>query len=422
MPTVKFHTLGCKANQYDTQSIRECFLEHGFREAPGRKKADIYLINTCTVTAIADQKSAKVIRSCINENSGAKVIVTGCMVQEDSRALAKIKGINFIISKSFFSEGISAFSAHTRAFLKVQDGCDNFCAYCKVPLVRGRSRSRPLEEIIQEAKVLVKNGFKEIVLTGICLGSYGKDLKKGDASKNGDAATFLKSDVRKVAASPLVKLIEELEQIEGLLRIRLSSIEAGDVSSGLIEKIKKSRKLCRHLHIPIQSGDNGILEKMNRQYTRESYLRLISRIKRIVPFISITTDIIVGFPGESEQGFKNTVKLLKEVVPLRTHIFPYSPRPGTKAYLLGNPVNPLIIRRRVEALKCITEKLAQSYRKKFLKKELDVLFEGDCRIYPGFLTGYSSNYLKVITRARPGIVNQLISLQAKGIAKDYLTA
>ena len=171
MPTIKFHTLGCKVNQYDTQSIRERFLEHGFQEELKTGKADIYLINTCTVTANADQKSRSAIRRCISENPKAKIIVTGCLVKKDSRQLAKIKGISFIVSKSFFAEGISSFHSHTRAFLKIQDGCDNSCAYCKVPLVRGRSRSRALAEVVKDARSLAKNGFKEIVLTGICLGA-----------------------------------------------------------------------------------------------------------------------------------------------------------------------------------------------------------------------------------------------------------
>ncbi|MFA5287590.1 MAG: radical SAM protein, partial [Candidatus Omnitrophota bacterium] len=237
MPTIKFRTLGCKVNQYDTQSIRERFLGYGFREVKKNEKADVYLINTCTVTSSADQKSCAVIRNCVRENPKAKVMITGCMVKNDRYSLAKIKGISLIISRSFFGEGVTDFYGHTRAFLKIQDGCDNFCSYCKVPLVRGRSRSRPLAEIIKEGEALTSKGFKEIVLTGICLGSYGRGM-----GKNMD----------------LVRVITELEKIKGLSRIRLSSIEAGDVADKLINKMAKSKKICPHLHIPIQSGDNEI--------------------------------------------------------------------------------------------------------------------------------------------------------------------
>ncbi|MDD5568361.1 MAG: MiaB/RimO family radical SAM methylthiotransferase, partial [Candidatus Omnitrophica bacterium] len=318
MPTVKFHTLGCKVNQYDTQSIRERFLGRGFKEARGSRKPDFYLINTCTVTAAADQKSRGIIRRCINENPKAKVIVTGCMVKNDSSELSGIKGVELIISKSFFSDGISDFSSHTRAFLKIQDGCDNFCSYCKVPLVRGRSRSRLLEDIVEEAGILVKKGFKEIVLTGICLGSYGKDLSM-ETSKGLN----------------LVAVIEELEKIEGLLRIRLSSIEAGDVTDALIDKLAESNKLCRHLHIPIQSGDDQILRKMRRKYSRKFYINLIKKIKARIPQVAITTDCLVGFPGESEKHFKNTLDLVNRIVPLRVHIFPYSAIKGTSVYSQG---------------------------------------------------------------------------------------
>jgi len=244
MKTVKFYTLGCKVNQYDTQSIRERFIQRGFKELSDGKPANVYVINTCTVTHKADSESVGFIRKAKRENPKSKLIITGCLVEKDSVSLSKIKGIDAIISKRFFPESISDFRGRTRAFLKIQDGCNNFCSYCKVTLVRGRSRSRSLEDIIKEANCLVKKGFKELVLTGINLGSYGKDF------------------AQKIT---IVDVIEALEQIKGLLRIRLSSIEAADVSDELINKISESKKLCRHLHIPIQSGDNKILKKMNRR-------------------------------------------------------------------------------------------------------------------------------------------------------------
>ena len=304
MKTIKFYTLGCKVNQYDTQSIREQFLKNGYQEIDNGKTADTYFINTCTVTAIADRKAKNIIRHCVKENPKARIIVTGCLVEKDALSLSDIKGIDFLISKRFFREGISNFCGHTRAFLKIQDGCNNSCAYCKVPLVRGVSRSRPLLEIIKEAKKLVQNGFQEIVLSGICLGAFGKDLKE---------------------AISLVDAIEGLENIEGLLRIRLSSLEAVDVSDRLIQQMAESQKLCWHLHIPIQSGDDEILKKMQRSYKRKDYLELINKIKKHIPQVALTTDVLVGFPGEAEENFQNTLNLIKEILPLKVHIFPYSP-------------------------------------------------------------------------------------------------
>ena len=293
MKTFKICTLGCKVNQYEAQAIRERFLNHGFKEALAGKKADNYIINTCTVTANADKQSLALIRNCNRQNPKAKIIVTGCLAQKDSDSLRGLKGVDFIISKKFFTSGVTDFSGHTRAFLKIQDGCNNFCSYCKVPLVRGVSKSRPLEEIVREARQLVKNGFKEIVVTGICLGSYGKDL------------------------SPKIRLaqaLKSLDDIDGLPRIRISSIEPNDVSAELIERIAGSGKICRHLHIPLQSGDDEILRRMHRHYNRLDYLKLIERLKVCMPDIAISTDVMVGFPGENEIHFKNTldkVKLLK---------------------------------------------------------------------------------------------------------------
>lgn len=221
--TIKFFTLGCKANQYDTQSIRERFLSKGFRDNGGNSKPDYFLINTCTVTSGADQKSRNIIRRCIQLNPRAEVIVTGCLAEKDWNSLAAIKGVSLVVRKNFFPEGISGFSQHTRAFLKIQDGCDNFCTYCKVALVRGKKRSKSLRQILKEAKNLVACGYKEIVLTGICLGEYGKDFYPG---------------------KDLVDVVDTLEEIEGLRRIRLSSIEAGDVSIKLIKRLASSKKLC----------------------------------------------------------------------------------------------------------------------------------------------------------------------------------
>jgi threonylcarbamoyladenosine tRNA methylthiotransferase MtaB len=403
MKTVKFYTLGCKVNQYDTQSIRERFSERGYKEIYNGRKADVYLVNTCTVTATADSKSRETIRRCIRENPRARIIVTGCLAEDPGTSLASIRGIDYVLPKRFFPFGISGFSGHTRAFLKVQDGCDNFCSYCKVPLVRGRSRSRPMAEILQEAQRLAENGYKEIVLSGICLGAYGKELKP-------------KID--------LVKVIEGLERIDGISRIRLSSIEAGDVSDGLIDKMSKSEKLCRHLHIPIQSGDDQVLKDMNRSYTGQDYLRLIRKIRKKIPMIAITTDCLVGFPSEKEENFRNTLELLRLIKPSRTHIFPYSKRSGTQAALrFKDQVAPTEIKNRIRRLEDIAKKSAASYKKKFVGKTVDVLVEGLFKQGRDLWEGYTDTYIKVLLKSRKAdLKNKLVRVKLLAAKEGHILA
>jgi len=442
MKTIKFYTLGCKVNQYDTQSIRERFLARGFKEA-SNDKADIYVINTCTVTAVADSKSKDFIRRSIKNNPKAKVIVTGCLVGEDTQVLSDIKGVTHIISKRFFPDGVTGFAAHTRAFLKIQDGCDNFCSYCKVPLVRGRSRSRPFEEVVGEAEKLVAQGFKEIVLTGICLGAYGKDLKRGIVAKCHSChseggrrpteeslclrdsslrpAGFAQNDTKlRILQQSLsiIDVISALEKIDGLLRIRLSSIEAGDVSSELIRKMAASDKLCHHLHIPIQSGDDEILKKMNRKYRSKDYLALVNKIKKSIPDVAITTDIIVGFPGETEVNFQNTLDLVEKILPLRVHAFPYSERKGTLAAKnSGEKISPEIVKERIRRLKEVSETCALKYKKQFQNKKLSVLIEGRSKDVSGCWEGYSSNYIKVLVKSNSNLHNKLISIDLTSIVR-----
>jgi threonylcarbamoyladenosine tRNA methylthiotransferase MtaB len=416
--SVKFYTLGCKANQYDTQEIRERFLEVGFREVGDNEKADICVINTCTVTHRADKGSLYYIRRSRQENPQAGIIVTGCFTELDSVRISRQPGVRLIVKNKDkgrilqllnqrnkqrkltkitkvtkqTNRGISYFKGHTRAFLKIQDGCNNLCAYCKVPLVRGCSQSRPLNEILRDARRLVKNGFKEIVLTGICLGAFGKDLKP---------------------RKDLVDVINSLEKIPDLLRIRLSSIEAGDVSDKLIRKFSRSDKLCRHLHIPVQSGDDEILKKMNRRYSCQDYLGLIRKIKSVVLGIAITTDVLVGFPGEKKKNFLNTVKLIKQILPLRLHIFPYSPREHTPAYNFKDRPGPAEVKKRILCLSQIARECADIYQKKFLGKEMRVLIEGKAKANPGFWEGYTDNYIRVLVKSANKIENKVLPVRLK---------
>lgn len=401
MKTIKFYTLGCKVNQYDTQNIRERFVKFGFKELNNGLPADTYLVNTCTVTAVADSKSRELIRRINRENPRGRIIVTGCLVEKDASSIAGLAGVNFIIAKRFFPEvGIENFGGHTRAFLKIQDGCNNFCSYCKVPYARGPSRSRPISEIIADAGRLVKNGFKEIVLTGICLGAYGRDI----TPKPG-----------------IVEVIERLEELSGLLRIRLSSIEANDVSDILIKKIAVSKKLCPHLHIPLQSGDNEILKKMNRNYGRKFYLSLINKIRRIIPEIAITTDVLVGFPQETEGNFKNTINVIKEITPLKTHIFSYSERPGTAAACnFKHNLAETIVKKRVFYLKNIARDCSLAYRKQFLNRKVCVLVESRVKENPHFWQGHSDTYIKVLLNSEADLKNKLLNVRLKEFADESM--
>ena len=421
METIKFYTLGCKVNQYDTQNIREQFIRLGFKELDNHQPADIYLINTCTVTQRADSESLNFIRRAKRENRRGFIIVTGCLTELDSDRIRETGAINLIVRNKekeailshFFknyrtrepenlrtNSGISFFKSHTRAFLKIQDGCDNFCSYCKVPFVRGRPRSKQLDEIISEAEHLAENGFKEIVLTGICLGAYGGDLSP---------------------QSDLVRVIAALEKIKGLARIRLSSIEAGDISEELINTLAQSKKLCKHLHVPVQSGDDEILKKMNRKYCRDDYLNLIKKVKSRLPQIAITTDVLVGFPAESEINFGNTIELIKEILPLKVHIFPYSRRKGTPAATnFKDEINPLIIKQRMRCLKKIAEGCSLSYRKQFLGRNMEVLIEGRLKENPCFWQGYTDNYIRVLVNSDKNLKNEVMSVRLKKILKDYI--
>jgi threonylcarbamoyladenosine tRNA methylthiotransferase MtaB len=404
MPTIKFYTLGCKANQYDTQVLREKFLSRGFRELENSHPADTYLINTCTVTHRADSESLNLIRRAKRENPRAKIIVSGCLTKSAPRRI-KAACPNALVTCHLplvTRDRVTSFKGHTRAFLKVQDGCANFCSYCIVPLVRGRPRSKPLARAIREAEALVANGFQEIVLTGICLGAYGRDLKP---------------------QIDLVEVIEALEKIKGLLRIRLSSIEAGDVSDALIEKISDSDKLCRHLHIPIQSGDDTVLRAMWRKYRRRDYLNLIRKIKKQIPGIAITTDVLVGFPVEAEKNFAQTLDLVRKIQPLKTHIFPYSPREGTAAAGdFPQALNPLVIKKRQERLKRIADACALNYQKRFLGKIMPVLFEECLKENASFWQGHTDNYLKVQVKSSRCLRNRLINVNLDKIDKSFLSA
>jgi len=413
-------TLGCKVNQYESQLIREGFLRAGYVETSKIDDSDVCVINTCTVTAASDSKSLRMIRNGLRVKD-ACVVVTGCMAEDKDLNLSKFKGANFIVrnkdkhriseivshgsGQAAHSEKISGLRGHNRVFVKIQDGCDNICSYCKVRLVRGSSRSRDFQDVLDECYGLISSGVKEIVLTGICLGSYGKDLKK---------------------RTNLSGLIRELCGIEGEWRLRLSSIEPKDVDEDLVSRIASHKKICRHLHIPFQSGDDYILNRMKRPYRRKDYFNIVDHLKKVIPDMAISTDIMVGFPGETTEMFNNTTAFIEKVRPMRMHIFPFSKRNGTEAGRYKDNVTPGLKRDREKKLSLLAAQLSQEFIDKFIGKEIDVLVE-DKREKEGNLQGYSDRYIKVSINGPDSLKNKIIQCRltltnskAYGILPSYL--
>ncbi len=401
MKTFKIYTLGCKVNQYDTQVIREEYQRKGYLEITDNGPADLYIVNTCTVTSSADKKSRYFIHHAHRENPNAEIVVTGCYAQLDAKTLGKIPGVTKVSRIKENLPAISDFQDHTRPFLKIQDGCNNSCTYCKVHIVRGNSRSKSLTKVITESKQLTAKGFKEIVLCGVCLGLYGQDLKP---------------------TSDLLQVIKALEKIKGLERIRLSSLEAWDITDELIDHLARSKKLCRHFHIPIQSGDDAVLKKMNRRSSFKLYASLLKTAQKKVPGIGISTDIMVGFPGETDDNFCTTINLLKTVKPMRIHIFPYSQRAGTIAASYQDTVPAKIIVERFNKMKALAKASELAFMKRFLNKTMLVLFEERAKGQPGFWGGHTDNYLKVRVASSQNLKNQLIQVKLSEIHGDYILA
>lgn len=388
-------TLGCKVNSYESNFMKEALVKNGFSFCSENDKCDILILNTCTVTDTSDKKSLKEVRRLKRENPHAILVVCGCSVQNDKNKydnldidvlmgnINKSNIVNIIneyldkktpleyVAKTrdlnFENMEINSFD-HTRAYIKIEDGCDNFCSYCVIPFVRGKTRSKNFNLAIKETKTLVENNFKEIVLTGIDTGAYfdnGKDL---------------------------TDLIKEMSKIEGLKRIRQSSIEITQINDKFIEELKNNSKICNHIHIPLQSGSDEILRLMNRKYDLNYFFEKIEKIRRVRPDISITTDVIVGFPNETDKLFLETLETCKKIKFSKIHVFPYSERKGTKASLMDGKVSENVKHERVKKLMALSEKLEKEYYDKFKSKELDVLIE---EVNDGVSIGHTSNYLKV---------------------------
>lgn len=399
---VALATVGCKVNQYETQVIRESFKRGNYVLVPFTSSADIYIINTCTVTHQADEKSRALIRKALRRGKESRIIVTGCYSEAEREEIkqnfpqveivpleAKLNLREILEKRGVSPPLISSFEKHTRAFIKVEDGCNQFCSYCCIPYVRGEKiRSRPLEEIKEEVENLLENGFKEIVLGGINLGLYGRERGEN-----------------------LLSLLKEISSLPYSFRIRLSSLEPNLIDFSLLELISSSPKICPHLHLPLQSGSNRILKAMNRKYTQEKYLELVQEAKRKIPSLSLTTDVMVGFPGEEEKDFEETLRVVEEVRFLRLHIFRYSPRPQTSAHRFKSQLPEKLKRERSERLKALGLSLSQKVISSFMGKTLEVLVEGGRDKASGLLSGYSENYIRVIFEGPDKLKNKLVRVR-----------
>jgi len=401
MKTVAFLTLGCKVNAYESEAMLKLFTQNGYHEVDFKEIADVYVINTCTVTNTGDSKSRQMIRQAIRRQPSAIICVVGCYSQIASEDIAAIEGVSIVLGTQFRGQiidlvkeyektrqqiikiadvmnlthfedlDIDEFTKNTRAFLKIQDGCNNFCTYCIIPYARGRVRSRQKDSVLKQAQSLVDHGFVEIVLTGIHTAGYGVDLEN-----------YSFYDL----------LVDLTTQIKGLKRLRISSIEMSQVSQDIIDLIATSPIIVDHLHIPIQSGCNTTLKRMNRHYTIEEFTQKLQNLKTKLPSLSITTDVIVGFPGETEEEFAQTYQWIKEMHFNQLHVFPYSPRQGTPAAKMKNQVDGRVKHERVKMLMDLSHQLQNEFASWQIGQTLNVLIEerqGD------YMVGHASNYLKV---------------------------
>ena len=423
--TFNIITLGCKVNQYESEAVEELFIKKGYEKVS--TNADIYVINTCTVTNMGDRKSRQMISRARRDNPNAVVAVMGCYSQVKPEEVASIEGVDIVLgsrnkenvvehcedilqnkeaidkiiapseSKTFEELQISNQTEMTRAYLKIQDGCNMYCSYCLIPYARGNIVSRDIESIVEESKRLANNNFKEIVLTGIHVSSYGKDIDD---------------------ELSLIDVIEAVAEVEGIERIRLSSMEPRHISLEFLERMKATKKACDHFHLSLQSGSDDILKAMNRKYDTVIYKQKVEEIRQVFPNAGITTDIIVGFPGETEENHKQTMEYAEEIKFSKMHLFKYSPREGTRAAKMSNQIDGKTKKNRLHDL----EKIEEANRKEFLNKQigktLSVLIESKSDL-EGYSGGHSTNYLKVNVKENIA-ANTIIDVNITNIIDDEL--
>ena len=406
MERVAFYTLGCKVNLVETEAMIELFQKKGYDIVNFEENAEIYIINTCTVTNMSDRKSRQIIRRAKKHNENSLVVVVGCYAQIAPEEVAKIEDVDLIIGTSdrnkivelcektkrehkkinavkdimkieeFEEMTIEEIKGKTRAFIKIQEGCNQYCSYCIIPYTRGHIRSRKLENILNEVERLKEHGFKEIVLTGIHIASYGKDI----------------GDIR------LVDVIEKIHEVNGIERIRLSSIEPTYVTEDFMKRVSKLPKMCDHFHLSLQSGSNSVLKRMNRKYTTYEFEKNVEIIRKYMPNVGLTTDIIVGFPGETEDEFIETYKFIEKIEFSRIHVFKYSPRTGTPAAGYEKQIDGNIKTDRSKRLIALGDKLTKRNNEKYIGKKLEVLFEDEANTNNECIEGYTTNYMKVLSQ------------------------
>lgn len=415
MKKYKIATLGCRTNQYESQAYADQLAEIGFFEAEKGESADLCIVNTCTVTESADKRSLAAIRKLMKSYPEAKMMVTGCMAEREGKRLQEL-GENVLIVPNSEKEkllekafpdlkklpefSIKNFEAHTRAFVKIQDGCNSYCSYCVIPYVRGRSRSKKVDEILKEIASLVQNGFKEIVLTGINIG----DFDGGDPE----------------SPTRLHELIREVDKIEGLERIRVSSIDPDEVDDALLEAICCGKKTCQSMHIVLQSGSNSVLKRMRRKYTKQDFFRTIDRLKRASSDFTFTTDLIVGFPGESDFDFEESLSIIREVSFAKVHMFPYSDRPKTRASRFEDKVASEIIEARRKIVLERAEEVSFSLRSRFVGRTMPVLLEDEDPHRPGYIRGHTDNFLLVTLPKKGHRSNDIANVCLRENAQDAL--
>ncbi|UOQ46340.1 tRNA (N(6)-L-threonylcarbamoyladenosine(37)-C(2))-methylthiotransferase MtaB [Halobacillus salinarum] len=428
MPNVAFHTLGCKVNHYETEAIWQLFSDRGYERVDFERPSDVYVINTCTVTNTGDKKSRQVIRRAIRKNPDAVICVTGCYAQTSPGEIMDIPGVDIVVGtqdrvkmldyiEQFKKErqpingvtnimknrvyeelDVPAFTDRTRASLKIQEGCNNFCTFCIIPWARGLMRSRDPEAVVSQAQQLVDAGYKEIVLTGIHTGGYGEDMKDYN----------------------LAMLLRELDKrVQGLKRIRISSIEASQITDDVIEVLNDSDKIVRHLHIPLQSGSDTVLKRMRRKYTTEFYKERIDRIKEALPGLAITSDVIVGFPGETEEEFMETYNFVKEIGYSELHVFPFSKRTGTPAARMKDQIDDEIKHERVRRLIDLSDQQAKEYASQYEGEVLEMIPEEHSRDEEGRLVGYTDNYLKVKISGSDDLIGEIVRVKITKAGYPY---
>ena len=418
MSTVAVHTLGCKVNHYETEAIWQLFKDANYERVEFETNADVFVINTCTVTNTGDKKSRQIIRRAIRQNPDAVVCVTGCYAQTSSAEIMEIPGVDIVVgtqdrhklldyiqqfqderqpingvgnimkNRTYEELEVPYFTDRTRASLKIQEGCNNFCTFCIIPWARGLMRSRDPEKVVEQATQLVNSGYKEIVLTGIHTGGYGQDLKNYN----------------------LAQLLRDLDTIEGLERIRISSIEASQLTDEVIDVIGNSNKVVRHLHIPLQSGSDDVLKRMRRKYTMAHFSERLTKLHQALPDLAVTSDVIVGFPGESEDEFQETYDFIVNHHFSELHVFPYSPRIGTPAARMDNQIDEETKNVRVHKLISLSNQLAKEYASKFEDEVLEVIPE-EMGEEPHTLVGYADNYMKVKFEGDDSLIGQIVKVK-----------